>query len=400
MADGTRSLTSGPSRPVGTLSLAQVPTNVASNGFYLATGTLIQEGTVTVSGVTPGAPSVIRIDASGGITLAAAPAGIVAQQSWLILGLSNNAKATGGIDVLHLDTVSTGTGRGSALSGNGRRPRWQRGGGRGRYRTEHQHGFRINGCPIASVNCVLLTTQGIPDRQPAEQLRHRFAVRPDRRGRSAPPARFGRGVLTCAPWSRSGPSAGLAGGLRAAGAIRLLDRRRKGRRPVDADREIRQADGRGHPRQSRRAAFRSRGRFREALSEQRKRFGNDSPSLALPLMSLALQLSSLGQFPQADAQFAEAERVLATSTDRALKARLLHYRGVHMLNEKKPADAEPAASAQAAYTALVPPEALTREPAPRPVRNRFDINARVNAVGTSLKLLGDGSNACSHCFWV
>jgi hypothetical protein len=54
-------------------------------------------------------------------------------------------------------------------------------------------------------------------------------------------------------------------------------------------------------------------RFREALSEQRKQHGNDSPLLALPMMSLALQLSSLGQFSQADAQFAEAERVLAPS---------------------------------------------------------------------------------------
>jgi hypothetical protein len=65
-------------------------------------------------------------------------------------------------------------------------------------------------------------------------------------------------------------------------------------------------------------------RFREALSEQRKLHGNDSPLLALPLMSLALQLSALGQFPQADARFAEAERVLASADNRAMKARLLH----------------------------------------------------------------------------
>lgn len=130
-------------------------------------------------------------------------------------------------------------------------------------------------------------------------------------------------------------------------------------------------------------------RFREALSEQRKLHGNDSPLLALPMMSLALQLSSQGQFPQADAQFAEAERVLRTSTDRAMKARLLHYRGVHRLNEKKPADAEALlGAAQVAYTALVPPEDLTREPVARPVRNRFDINARV-ATATRFKLLGN-----------
>jgi CHAT domain-containing protein len=136
-------------------------------------------------------------------------------------------------------------------------------------------------------------------------------------------------------------------------------------------------------------------RFRDALSEQRKLHGNDSPLLALPMMSLALQLSAEGQFPQADAQFAEAERVMGApkagtskdgaskdgaSKDAALKARLLHYRAVHLLNQKKTAEAEPLlAAAQSAYTALIPPDDLTRVPAPRPVRNRFDVNAKMAA---------------------
>jgi CHAT domain-containing protein len=117
-------------------------------------------------------------------------------------------------------------------------------------------------------------------------------------------------------------------------------------------------------------------RFRAALSEQRKLHGNDSPLLALPLMSLALQLSSEGQFPQADAQFAEAERVMRTSQDRAMKARLVHYRGIHMLNERKPQEAEQLlGAAQAGYTELVPADLLTREPVQRASRNRFDVNA-------------------------
>jgi CHAT domain-containing protein len=131
-------------------------------------------------------------------------------------------------------------------------------------------------------------------------------------------------------------------------------------------------------------------RFREALAEVRKERGNNSPMLALPMMSLALQLSSAGQIPQADAQFAEAERVLAPSKDRGLKARLLHYRGIHMLNQKKPEDAEALlGSAQVAYTAMLPPEDLTREPTPRTPRNRFDVNGvgRVGAT-TSFRLMG------------
>lgn len=131
-------------------------------------------------------------------------------------------------------------------------------------------------------------------------------------------------------------------------------------------------------------------RFREALSEQRKKYGNESARLALPMMSLALQLSSSGQFPQADAQFAEVERILRSSTDASLKARLLHYRGVHMLIQKKPSEAEAfLGSAQVAYTALVPEDALTREPVARPSRNRFDVNGSEKArAATNFKLLG------------
>lgn len=116
-------------------------------------------------------------------------------------------------------------------------------------------------------------------------------------------------------------------------------------------------------------------RFREALSEQRKAFGNDSPRLALPMMSLALQLSGAGQVPQADAQFAEVDRVMRASADAGLKARVLHYRGVHMLIQKKPQEAEAfLGSAQVAYTALIPAEALNRPPVAAPSRNRFDVN--------------------------
>jgi CHAT domain-containing protein len=133
-------------------------------------------------------------------------------------------------------------------------------------------------------------------------------------------------------------------------------------------------------------------RFREALGDERKRFGNDSPKLALPMMSLALQLSAAGQFPQADAQFAEAERVLKGATDRPMRARLSHYRGVDMLNQKKPKEAEALlGAAQVEYTALVPEEALTRDPVAKASRNRFDPNgiSRGGSGGASFRLMED-----------
>lgn len=127
-------------------------------------------------------------------------------------------------------------------------------------------------------------------------------------------------------------------------------------------------------------------RFREVLAEQTKRFGPNSETLALPAMSLALQLSASGQFAQADARFAEAGRVLAGSRNRMLTARLPHYRGVHLLNEGRTAEADALlAEAQIAYTALIPEEALTREPVPAGGRNQFDLNS-AGRIGTSMSV--------------
>jgi CHAT domain-containing protein len=116
--------------------------------------------------------------------------------------------------------------------------------------------------------------------------------------------------------------------------------------------------------------------FRRALRAAQSRYGTGKPDTALPIMSLALSLSVDRQFTEADARFAEAERVLRGSKDNAMKARMLHYRGIHLLDEGKPSEAEALLrSAQAAYTALLPDDALTREPAARLPPSGFDINS-------------------------
>jgi hypothetical protein len=122
----------------------------------------VQTGTLTVAGL----PSVMRIDASVGITFAPSPSGLVAPDTWLILGLTNGAKATGGIDVLALDTVFTGQGSGAQLSGSVGGLGGNAAAGLARIAPGSNATFRINGCPISSVNCVLLTTQGIPTASP------------------------------------------------------------------------------------------------------------------------------------------------------------------------------------------------------------------------------------------
>ena len=122
--------------------------------------------------------------------------------------------------------------------------------------------------------------------------------------------------------------------------------------------------------------------FRQALKMREARFRRGSPETALPLMSLALQLSIEKQYTEADARFAEAEQALRGSRDRVDKARLSHYRGIHMLNQKKPEAADSLLrAARTAYLALIPEDLLTRPPVPRASRNRFDVNGgRINTV--------------------
>jgi CHAT domain-containing protein len=138
--------------------------------------------------------------------------------------------------------------------------------------------------------------------------------------------------------------------------------------------------------------------FRAALSGLRGQTTADNALRALGTMSLAMQLSVSGKFPEANVQFDNADvivRALPTRTLRdrarkaALDARLMDYRGVHLLNQyKSPEDnksreAEIQLShAQAAYTSLIPPDLLTRSPTPKTPHNRFDITAAARAGAT------------------
>jgi hypothetical protein len=163
ISGGARIQTSGEPRPDGVLTMEQLPTAATSaGGFFLTTGLLVQSGTLLVSGD----PNIVRIDASRGIVLAPPPGGIVGPDTWLILGLSSGAAATGGIEVFRLDTVFVGTAGGSTLSGSVGGLGGIAAAGAAHIAPGTNAGFRINGCPISSINCILITTQGIPTGSP------------------------------------------------------------------------------------------------------------------------------------------------------------------------------------------------------------------------------------------
>jgi filamentous hemagglutinin family protein len=161
--------TAGSARPTGAIAFNNLPvsTNPTDQGFYMTTGALVQSGDLTITAITPGNPSTARFDTSGTIAFANAPDGVLAPNSWLILALASGAKSSGNVDVLHLDAVfPPGASASTALTGQVNGLNGNAAAGAADIAPGTNATFQINGCPIGSINCVLLTTQGIPTASP------------------------------------------------------------------------------------------------------------------------------------------------------------------------------------------------------------------------------------------
>ena len=103
--------------------------------------------------------------------------------------------------------------------------------------------------------------------------------------------------------------------------------------------------------------------YRAALALQQKALGKADPAEANTLALIALQLSDQGRYADADQVFAEAGRLAPRAGDPAVRARLLHYRGLHELNQHHDEQAlQSLRQAERAYAALLPAEALTPQP--------------------------------------
>jgi CHAT domain-containing protein/tetratricopeptide (TPR) repeat protein len=119
--------------------------------------------------------------------------------------------------------------------------------------------------------------------------------------------------------------------------------------------------------------------FRAALALQQKALGNDNPNTATALMSLALQLSNEGRYAEAEALFANAEKLAHAAADATVPARLLHYRGLDALNQGQLQQALTLLTqADAVYAAEVPADALAASVRPPTPANNF---TRVGQVG-------------------
>ncbi len=107
--------------------------------------------------------------------------------------------------------------------------------------------------------------------------------------------------------------------------------------------------------------------YRAALVLQQKVLGRDDPNTVAPLMHLALQISDQGRYPDAAVLFGRAAVLAPRAADPAASARLLHYRGLHALNQGQDAQALALLrQAGAAYAALLPAGTLAAAQAAAP----------------------------------
>ncbi|HVC59379.1 MAG TPA: hypothetical protein VND19_03305, partial [Acetobacteraceae bacterium] len=166
-------VTGGAVRPPIALLAAQLPpSSITTQGAYLHAGNVIQTGgSFTVANL-PGTPESIlsiSLPPNGGGTLQFNSAGLIAPATWLIVSVGNG-QASGPIDVAALDfAYSPPPGRAS-LAGSIGGFNGQAAAAAAFIQPQPNANFRVNGCPIHSVNCVLLATQGVPQTNPANDI--------------------------------------------------------------------------------------------------------------------------------------------------------------------------------------------------------------------------------------
>jgi len=97
-----------------------------------------------------------------------------------------------------------------------------------------------------------------------------------------------------------------------------------------------------------------------AVALQEKAFGRDTPNAADALLHLALQLSNEGRIAEADTAFTRAARLMPrVRNDPTIRPRLLHFQGMHELNQgHSEAALGMLRQAEAGYAATIPADGV------------------------------------------
>ena len=170
LANGTTIVTDGIVRPFGVILAADLPTATknTNGGAYFTADSFKQSGELNAGNLS-GPANILRIDATGTIAFDTTT-GLNGPNTWLILGLTGTAFATGAINVKALDINFTGAGGGASLSGSVAGLTGQAASAAANIVPATDGKFKVNACAIHSVNCVLLPSQGVPQLAPNSEI--------------------------------------------------------------------------------------------------------------------------------------------------------------------------------------------------------------------------------------
>ena len=185
LAGGATIVTGGTAQPADFLRLdaspggaqillAQVPTllkpAVAGGqpaGAYFSVGGFTQLGTSTVTSITSGGADILRIDAAGTGNIAFGS--LQGPATWLLLGIAGG-RISGSIFVQSLTLQYPAGYSGAELSGSISNINGQAAAGQATILPLPNSAFRLNNCPIHSINCVLLPIEVLPAASPLQNF--------------------------------------------------------------------------------------------------------------------------------------------------------------------------------------------------------------------------------------
>ncbi|MDR3534964.1 MAG: filamentous hemagglutinin N-terminal domain-containing protein [Acetobacteraceae bacterium] len=159
-------LLTGGTVPTGRVGLdsSLLPSNGGA-GVLLTAASIRQTGTLTIAGSAGGA-SVAELSPNGNVALAS----VAAPQTWLILNMQAGIATATNLTLGRLDLFYTGSGGGAALFGT-------IGGLSGAAAAQNAFilplqnaAYLLNGCPIGSVDCILVQRDPVPVQKPLDTV--------------------------------------------------------------------------------------------------------------------------------------------------------------------------------------------------------------------------------------
>ena len=176
-ANGATIVTGGTPRPPGAINTYPSATT-STVGAFLTSAEFTQQGSSFDAGI-GGGPNIVRVDVTGaGNINFDKNAGLFGPNTWLILGI-DTGQATGSVFVQNLDVIRLGGSGSTTLTGSIGGLSGPEAAGAAGIQPGPNSNYRFNSCPIHSVNCVLLPTQGVPTANPLNDINFGSVFNPD-----------------------------------------------------------------------------------------------------------------------------------------------------------------------------------------------------------------------------